>query len=357
MAENIKYISKEQMDIQMSDSNFVPEEGVSYLIGTEEQITGNKKPDIKDEFTPSPYWDLYKNKLPETDREAFKLPEGINKENEQELLDEHLKKIYASQNDNLDNIHPLAKEIIDKSKEGNFNPEEFIKSKAGISSLANASDDDLLKAKYIKEIGIKSEKNPTGMSEDEILEGLRNMNPLEKRKIANEERIKYQETINNSYNYKPDPIAMQKELEKYNNGVRDFADKYFIQAKENLPEDQKQKVLQRRTIAGVDIGEARFIELRKDFEESFKINDKGVAPIQEMLLNNDDALAKAFMFLKNEEIISQALTRQFNEGKNFMFDKLDLNGRKLSGVLGADGKMSREEYEARLDAPEGTFNN
>lgn len=357
MEENIKYISQEQMDQQMSDSSFVPEEGVSYLVGTPEQLSGKGNDgNDKNDFTPSPYWELYKSKLPETDREAFKLPDGINKENEQQLLDEHLKKLYAPQDDPFENIHPLAKEIIDKSKEDNFNPEEFIKSKVGISSLANASDDDLIKAKYIKEIGLKSDSNPTGMTEDEILDGIKELNPLEKRKMANEERQKYQESIKQSFEYKQDPAAMQKEISKYNNGIKEFANDFFVETKD-LPETKQKEIIQRRTIAGVDIGEAKFQELKSEFENSFTINEKGVAPIQEMLLNNDKALVKAFMFLKNEEMISQALTRRFNDGKDFILDKLELHGRQISGVHGVDGKMSREEYEARLDAPEGTFKN
>ena len=363
MDEKIKYITQEQQDA-IIDGTMQTEEGFNYMVGTEDQIKAQADgvdPNAGggegggEEFTPSPYWDYFKSKLPEDQRESFAIPEEVNAENEQEFLDKKFKEIYAPEEDPLKDIHPLAREIIDKSKEENFSAEEFIKSKAGTTSLSQASDDDLLKAKYINEIGIKSDENPNGMNEEEILKGIDEMNSLEKKKLANEERVKLQKQVEQSFNYKPDPAAMQKQVTDYNKGVSDWADNYFSKGTENSTEEEKKAIISRRTIAGVDLGEAKFQEFKESFAKDFQIGEDGKASIQEMLLNNDEALAKAYLFLKNEDVIRQALTRKFNDGVDFTMEKLLPNGRQISGAHGNAGKMSQEEIDARLNAPEGSF--
>jgi hypothetical protein len=61
------------------------------------------------------------------------------------------------------------------------------------------------------------------------------------------------------------------------------------------------------------------------------------------------------LFLKYEDKIQQALTRKYNEGVNFTFEKLSANGRQLSGSFGQGGAMSQEEIDARLNSPDGYF--
>jgi hypothetical protein len=357
MEENIRYISEEEMDSRL-DGDIQAEEGIQYLIGTEEQVKSqsqNGGNGGSNDYTPSPYWDYIKNKLPDEQKETFKLPEDISAENEQKYLDEHLKSIYGSQEDPLKDVHPLAREIIEKSKEENFNAEEFVKSKVSTVSLQNATDDDLVKIKYVREIGLKSDENPNGLSEEDMLKGIQEMNPLEKRKIANEERANVQKSVQQSFDYKPDPVAMQKRVEDYNKGVDQFAEQFFAKESETLPEDQRKAILSRRTIAGVDLGDAEFTTAKEEFRKSFKVGSDGTTEIQKLLLNNDENLAKAYLFLKYEDKIQQALTRKYNEGVNFTFEKLSANGRQLSGSFGQGGAMSQEEIDARLNSPDGYF--
>ena len=99
-------------------------------------------------FIPSPAWDYLKNKLPEAEREAFKLPEGINKENENELLDKQFESIYTKA-PTIDTLHPLAKEIQEMSmKVENFDATEYIKQKAGIFDYGKLSVDEKVKNYY-----------------------------------------------------------------------------------------------------------------------------------------------------------------------------------------------------------------
>jgi len=61
------------------------------------------------------------------------------------------------------------------------------------------------------------------------------------------------------------------------------------------------------------------------------------------------------MFLENEELIAQTITRNFNDGKNFVLDKLSLSSKETSGASGVSGKMTEEEIAARLKAPSNTY--
>ena len=301
-------------------------------------------------FTPSPYWDLYKTKLPEEQRANFKLPENISAENEQQLLDDHFKTIYGTQmnpDDILKDIPPLAKEIIEAAKDPQFNPNEFINKKATIVSAANMSGDDLVYRRYVNKIGIKNEQNPNGLSEEEIRAEIAKMNPLDKKVIENEERAAIQQEIEKQIGKgNNDPAAMQKAIETHNSQISTFADTYFSDKRAN-PEKA-------RTIAGVELSEAEFQAARTEFINDFSVKD-GKAKIAELLLNNDEAMAKAYLFLKYEDKISQALTRKFNDGKNFVFDKLGFNPTDKGGNYHQNEGMSQEEMIIRLNLPEGSF--
>lgn len=300
-------------------------------------------------FTPSPLWDFYKTKLPDDQRESFKLPEDITKENETEVLDAHFKTLYSPQSDNNDDplkdVHPLAKEIIEYAKDPNFNPNDWLSKKANVSSMVNASDDDLLVNKYMKELG-KTEDNPNGMTREEIVAEVEKLNPLEKKVQAKKEREIIQEQVNKSMSYQADPAAMQKAVEEKNANVTKFADTYFS--------DKRQNPEKTRTIAGVELSEAEFQTFKNEFVQDFTIGKEGYAPIAKVL-NDDNMLVKIAFFLKYEDKIAQTLTQKFNEGKNFVFDKLNLSNDGGSHSHGAGQSMTQEEINARLKAPEGSY--
>jgi len=209
------------------------------------------------------------------------------------------------------------------------------------------SGDDLVYRRYVNKIGIKSEQNPTGLSEEEIRTEIAKMNPLDKKVIENEERAVIQQEIEKQIGKgNNDPAAMQKAIETHNNQISTFADTYFSD-KRNNPEKT-------RTIGGVELSEAEFQATRTEFINDFSVKD-GKARIAELLLNNDEAMAKAYLFLKYEDKISQALTRKFNDGKNFVFDQLGFNPADKGGNYQQNDGMSQEEMINRLNAPEGTY--
>ena len=200
---------------------------------------------------------------------------------------------------------------------------------------------------YVNKIGIKNEQNPNGLSEEEIRAEIAKMNPLDKKVIENEERAAIQQEIEKQIGRgNNDPAAMQKAIETHNSQISTFADTYFSDKRAN-PEKA-------RTIAGVELSEAEFQAARTEFINDFSVKD-GKAKIAELLLNNDEAMAKAYLFLKYEDKISQALTRKFNDGKNFVFDKLGFNPTDKGGNYHQNEGMSQEEMIIRLNLPEGSF--
>ena len=302
-----------------------------------------------DTFTPSTHWDYYKSKLPEDQRENFKLPENLSKENELELLDSHFKQLYTPNTDGLievDKLHPFAKEVLELAKTNEFNPDEFIKSKSGALSLLNASDDDLIKMEFVEKVGIKSEKNPNGLTEDEIKTGIESMNILDKRAKANEirerKRVEFQRSNVN------DPEVVKANIQKHNTEVATFANDFF---------EKNKSVAEARSILGIDIGESNFAKLKEAYVNDFSVNKENKITGMEKL---DQNLMKVYMFLTYEKEITEAIKASIssakNEGREGIFSKLFLTPQSSGGgSFDGNPKMTEEEIANRFGSPEGTF--
>jgi len=320
------------------------------LEADEGQFNDDLPPDPKGEeggeFTPSPYWDLIKNKLPEDEREKFVLPEGISKENEQEFLDKHFEKIYSKgevQGVKIEELPPIAREIYEKSKaEENFDVKNFLKTKVSSQNYSEMSDDDIIKQAYIDKVGMKSDDNPDGLTDEMIQEGLSSMNILDKKEKASQLRKEYvakQEA--EMSNYKVDPAARQKQVDDYNKSVTELASKFFDKDREK-PETY-------RKIGGVDIGEEKYQSFKEDFVNNFSLSTEGQQKFVAELFSDDVKLMKVAMFLKYEDEIANALSQKFGEGKNLILDKLDLTPRAGNAGSSDSKGMTEDERKARLE--------
>lgn len=302
-----------------------------------------------DEFKPSPYWEFYKQKLPEDQRESFKLPENLSKENEVELLDGHFKSIYSPNTEGLievDKLHPFAKEVVELAKTQEFNPDDFIKTKAGSLSLLNASDDELIRAEYIEKVGVKSEKNPNGLTEEDIKSGIESMNLLDKKVRANEIREKKRAEFQRSN--VTDPEVIKNNIQKHNTEVTTFANEFFEKNKASA---------EVRNVLGIDIGESNFAKLKEAYVNDFSVNKEGKITGMEKL---DQNLMKVYMFLTYEkeisELIKESVSKAKNEGRGGVFDKLHLSPQQNSGGSFENNTgMTEEELRNRFAAPEGNY--
>ena len=302
-----------------------------------------------DTFTPSTHWDFYKSKLPEDQRTNFKLPENLTKENELELLDGHFKQLYTPNTDGLievDKLHPFVKEVIELAKTNEFNPDEFIKSKSGALSLLSASDDDLIKMEFVEKVGIKSDKNPNGLTEDEIKTGIESMNILDKRAKANE--IRERKRVEFQRSNASDPEVIKANIQKHNTEVITFANDFF---------EKNKSVAEARSILGIDIGESNFAKLKEAYVNDFSVNKENKITGMEKL---DQNLMKVYMFLTYEKEITDAIKASIssakNEGREGIFSKLFLTPQSSGGgSFDGNPKMTEEEIASRFGSPEGTF--
>ena len=324
----------------------------------ETRTEGNEgNPDSGDEggneFKPSPMWDYVKTKLPEDKREEFKLPEDINAENEQEYIDKYLSDVYSS--DSKMDLHPLADEIQRRVQaDPNFNPAEWVKEQYRNVDINNISDKELIKERYLNEIGLKSDDNPDGITEEEIDSEIEKMNLLDRKAMAKKLREAKAQEIQSKYStdgYKKlTEEELSKKIKEYKSQVDDFISKRFAEDREN-PEDS-------RKFAGIDLGEAKYQEFKDVFKEMLIPNDNGVIPIRaklEEVLLDDNKLEEFAKYLHFKDEIGKAVTKARNEGKLIALDLLDDTERKPAGSQRDTAGFSDDEELNRLSAPEGSY--
>ena len=328
-----------------------PEEIESRFSKPEGEFTPPEPPAGGDTFTPSPIWDYYKSKLPETERESFKVPDGITKDNEAEFLDKHLEKIY-SKTPTVDTLHPLAKEIQElSSKVENFDAIEFIKAKAGTLDYGKKDDDTIVTEIYSRQV-LKTEQNPNGLTAEEIADNVSKMNAMDKRIMAN----KYREQIESEIKTKYQP-GQQKTIYNdadtmnvYKKQVEDYVNKIFV------PEAQRgEKAAEIRTIAGVDIGESNFQSFKEDFQKMLLPNEKGVIEMA-VKQQDDNYLFEFAMYQRFKDVIKDAIVKAKNEGKLGALNQLPKTPQaQPGGTTNKNQALSIEEMIERFSKPEGTY--
>lgn len=294
-----------------------------------------------DDFKPSPAWDIISNRL----GEDFKVPEDLSQENEQEKIDEYFSKIYSKGEDDMPQ---LAKDIIDAHKSGEFDERQFLQEKASVFDRTKMTDDELIKEEYVKAVGIKSDKNPDGLTEEDINESIEKLSPVEKRIRANKIRESDKARMEN-VRQEPE-TAKLKRIENYNKVLDEVVPKL-------TEEFEKDDDL--RSISGIDLGKAKVKEYSEVFKKGMSLDEKtGQAELIGKILNDDKMLFKVGMFLEYENQISESIQKLVSsakgEGKDSILDNLDLNPSKSKGTAG-ESEMSEEEKQARLNAPEGTY--
>jgi hypothetical protein len=316
------------------------------------QESNNPNPDNPgDTFTPSPLWDYYKSKLPETERESFKLPEDVTKDNETELLDKHFEKIY-SKAPVVDTLHPLAKEIQElSSKVDNFDALEFIKSKAGALDYGKRDDDSIVTEIYSKQV-LKSEQNPNGLTAEEIAENVANMNVMDKRIMANKYREQMDAEIKTRYQPGQQKTIYNDSnmLNAYKQQVEEYVNKIFV------PENQRgEKAHEIRTIAGVDIGESNFQNFKDEFQKMLLPNDEGVIEMA-VKQQDDNYLFEFALYQRFKDVVKDAIVKAKNEGKLGALNQLPETPQNVGGgTTNKNQALSMEEMIERFSKPEGTY--
>jgi hypothetical protein len=292
----------------------------------------NKPPVVADDFKPSPIWDVFKSNA------EFKLPEGLNKDNESELLEAQLKAKYGSSNEDL---HPLAKQINELAKQ---NPN------LSINDLVNDVQSDFIDISkmsveerisfHLKNIygDYDEENNKDGMTDDDIKEYIGKLTKVEKNELSRQ----IEESVN-AYNQKI--IADYEEKQK-----ESFAANYdkVIAENEKFVTEIKNKISSVDKIFGIPVSQEDHEAYLEEFKQFITPNkETGIRNI-DLVLSDDVNLYKIFVALvKNGEgKVLETITKGRESTKEELFKKLGISPNFSS---------SRDKSD-RMDDPESIVN-
>lgn len=293
---------------------------------------------VSNEFTPSPFWDFIKTKK----GEEFKMPEDISSENEMEILDTHFKEIYSPKEEDVyRDINPTIKPLIEASKQPDFDLNRYISSIYESTNKVNLSDDDLLIEEYKKTL-LKSETNPDGFTEEEIVTNVKNLDAFSKRERAN----KVRESLKANTVTSISPEEKLNQINKYNNELLKNATEQVFTV---TPENEKSK----RSILGIDIGKDNFDKLKDTYIDYFKINpETGNYKFNEEVLSNDDVILEIVKYLtyrdKVQENLGKMLVEERNNGRKSVFDTMFLTPQEDTPSYKSDNEIDEESIMNRL---------
>lgn len=288
-------------------------------------------------FTESPIWSVFKSD------EGFTMPENLTAENEQELMKPFIAKKFGFESQ--PELHPLAKQIQDMSVTNpNLTINDLVNeiSEKFVDVSKMTVDEKIafdLRARY----GVyDEEKNPEGLTEDDIKEHIAKLTKIEKQEAA-----KIIEQNINEYNKKltDEYQAKNKELfEKEYEGI-------VAKTKEHISK-LKIELSKVDSVFGVPVNQELHSKYLEEFER-IVIPDKetGQRGIEE-ILSNDVLLYKAWLIMAKfgEDKVIEMMTKGRENAKEELLKKLEITPNFSSGNSRefVSGKEVNYEEAAKL---------
>lgn len=295
-------------------------------------------PASADDFKPSPIWDMFKSNA------EFKLPDGLNKDNESELLEAQLKAKYGASNEDL---HPLAKQINELAKQNpNLTINDLVNDvQSDFIDISKMSTEERisfhLKASYGE---YDEETNKDGMTDDDIKEYINKLTKVEKNELAKQ----IEESVN-AYNQKiiADYETKQKES---------FAANYdkVIAENEKFVTEIKTKISSVDKIFGIPVSQEDHETYLEEFRQFITPNkETGIRNI-DLVLSDDVNLYKIFVALvKNGEgKVLETITKGRESTKEELFKKLGISPNFSSSRDKSDRMDDAESIAHALSQPE-----
>lgn len=284
--------------------------------------------------------------------EGFKMPDGITKDNETELLkkalvDNKLAEVDPGQSA----TEKLAAETLEKEKNkySGMDPEaaafmkykevnptatlsDFVKQRNKISELVSLPDKEFMKEHLISQYGLyDKEKNPDGLSEQEITDAIDALEtnkqlPLEAKRLKAEYR-------------KVDIEARSKETTGIDVAGKEKVDKIVTDMKTDLQKlfVDTDKITE---ISGIKISKAEIADINTAFEKAVLPNKEGKVQITEMLQSDRllwNFFATAYL---GDEKFKEAFTTAKETTKDKIIEKLGLKPINVSGRQSDTGKKN-----------------
>lgn len=281
------------------------------------------------DFIASPVWDVLKAD------EGFTLPENITAENELELLKPFIAKKYGFEQPEL---HPLAKQIQDMAS---TNPNLTINDLVNTVSeqyvdASKMSTDEKISFDLFARYGVyDEEKNPDGLTEDDIKEHISRLTKIEKQEAA-----KTIEQNINEYNKKLTDEYAENNKKKYEEQYEGIVK----QTKEAVSK-LKIELSKVESIFGVPVSQEQHAKYLEEFERIATPDKTTHERVLDNILSNDMLLYKVFVaMVKNgEDKVIEIMTKGRESAKEELLKKLEItpsfsggNTREYSGGKDVD---------------------
>ena len=275
------------------------------------------------EFTPSPIWETIKTDYEKQIGEnTFKMPEGISKENEHEILIEFLSKNIEP---DISHLPKLAQELYKASQQEDFDENKFIEDYGKKKSLTKLGNEDFYR-QHIKNV---NEQTKAGWTDEDIEAHIENKR---KDKIAFDAevaglKVQYDEFDNKN----KETLAAQRKLD---------ADKEFNTILDKRSKDITTLIERNKStndFYGVTFGEAELKEFHKWLPDMLTIDkESGSYPLLDYMRSDDNLMKIAAIVYKTEKGMRDYLSETKEGVKSDLLAKLRLTPRVDGGSIVTD---------------------
>jgi len=290
----------------------------SFVEDDDKDGEGKKEPDKPagdDKPSPvhvaSPMWDVLKSD------EGFTMPEEITAENEQELLKTYVAKKFGF--DTQPQLHPLAKQVQDMAA---ANPSITINDIVNTVSEqyvdpSKMSVDEKITFDLFARYGVyDAEKNPDGLSDEDVAEHIAKMTKIEKQEAA-----KIIEKNISDYNNRLTEEYKQQNLEQYQKQYEQ--DVVQIKTAVSKLKNELSKV---DSIYGVPVSQEQHNQWLEEFERIVTPDKTTGERGLDSILSNDILLYKTYVIMAKfgEEKVIEIMTKGRESAKEELLKKFEI---------------------------------
>lgn len=278
----------------------------------------------------SPIWDILKSD------EGFVMPDEITSENEQELLKTFIAKKFGF--DKQQELHPLAKQIQEMSASNpNLTINDLVNtvSEQYVDAKKMTADQKISFDLYARYGVYDAEKNPDGLTDDDVAEHIAKLTKVEKQEAAKiiEQNIEnYNKKLTDEYKEK----QQQQFLAQYDDIVK--------QTKEAVSK-LKIELSKVESIYGVPVSQEDHTKWLEEFERIVTPDKTTGERGLDNILSNDVLLYKTYVIMAKfgEDKVIEMMTKGRESAKEEVFKRLGItpnfsggNAREYTGGKDVD---------------------
>jgi len=282
------------------------------------------EPVVTTEFTPNPIWDAIKTSYEkQVGENTFKMPEGITKENEHEVLLDFFRENVERDTSKL---HPFVKEVLQASEDENFDPEQFLQSKIAQKSYLDLPSEEFMKL-HLKSL---SERDKKGWTDEDIDNHIKGKDKIQLDAEVGTLKEQYREYEKQQSEVRKTELKTKRDtelntlLEKRNNDINSLI--------------EKNKTV--NDFYGITFGEAELKDFHKWLPDMLSINKETLSyPLADYLQSDDNLLKVAAIVYKTEKGMRDYLSDLKEGTKSDLMAKLRLTPKNDTGSIVTSGGL------------------